>query len=60
MSPLEPISRGEAQERLRELQMLSDHERAHREGDQVLCRLLTTLGCGGVVREWEKLRRWYS
>lgn len=33
---------------------------AHGRADQIICRLLSDLGYGDVVREFEKIDRWYA
>jgi hypothetical protein len=51
----------DAQEYVQRLQNLGgDVEAQHSDGDKILCELLTKLGYGAVVEEWEKLHRWYS
>lgn len=37
-----------------------DTENAHGQADKVLCKLLYGLGFADVVREWEKVPRWYA
>lgn len=38
----------------------SDPEGSHAKADEILCELLKSLGCADVVKEFEKLERWYS
>lgn len=52
------MTRGEAVDRMRELQRDRDHEAAHGRADAVLCELLRDLGFGDVVDEYLKLQRW--
>ena len=56
------ITRVEALKCLRSTQKWEDEDvqMAHLVADRVLCELLTTLGCGDVVEEWRKIRKWYA
>jgi hypothetical protein len=38
----------------------TDYEMTHINGDALLCKLLTKLGCEDVVKEFEDLRKWYA
>lgn len=38
----------------------TDVEKAHARADDVLCTLLTALGHGAVVEEYEKISKWYA
>jgi hypothetical protein len=46
--------------KLVECQKNRDVEVAHGNADDVLCDLLTDLGYGAVVAEWDKVRKWYA
>jgi len=37
-----------------------DLEADHCEADEILCTLLSDLGCEKVVAEWRKIRKWYA
>ena len=37
-----------------------DAEISHKRADKVLCELLTELGFGDVVAEYEKVEKWYA
>ncbi|NNG05213.1 MAG: hypothetical protein HKM95_14110 [Inquilinus sp.] len=50
----------EAEGRLEELQLLGDLEQAHIDADKVLCDLLTALGFGSVVAEFEAIDKYYG
>lgn len=54
------MSREEAIAKLKILQDLGDKEIAHANADDVLCHLLTALGYGDVVAEYEKIDKWYA
>jgi hypothetical protein len=56
------MTRKQAVKELKKLQAKSedDAESAHVDADDVLCKLLTTLGYGDVVEEFNKVDRWYS
>jgi len=54
------MTKQEAIARLRQCKNNADIEFAHMEADQILCDLLTTLGYGDVVEEFEKLDKWYA
>lgn len=45
---------------LKELQMSSNTESAHKDADEWLCYLLEELGYEDVVEEYEKIDKWYS
>ena len=38
----------------------SDIESGHWRADEILCKLLISLGYQDVVDEWEKVRKWYA
>lgn len=54
------MTRGEAIDRLRELQHGEDIELDHETADEILCNLLDSLGYGDVVEEWKKINKWYA
>ena len=45
---------------LRTLQQGNDPEGGHVDADNVLCELLSNLGYGDVVEEFEKIYKWYA
>ncbi len=45
---------------LRKIQKNDDKEEAHIDADEVLCKLLLTLGYKEVVKEYEKIDKWYA
>jgi len=47
-------------EALKEYQVEGDVENDHLEADNLLCELLTRLGYSDVVKEWEKVYKWYA
>jgi hypothetical protein len=59
-SDLKPISREDAVFALKALQTGGDIEIEHAEADEILCRLLKTLGFDEVVDEWWKIDKWYA
>lgn len=46
--------------RLIELQHNSDTEVAHLSADQILCNILEELGYSDVVKEYNKIEKWYA
>lgn len=46
-------------ERMKKLKELDIEER-HLKADELLCQLLKSLGCRAIVKEFEKLGKWYS
>ena len=50
----------QAIEELKEAQKNRDTEAAHDHADDVLCKLLTTLGFTDVVEEYNKVDKWYA
>jgi hypothetical protein len=54
------MTREEAIEKLKECQKSGDTEAAHSEADDVLCQLLNALGYAIVVKEYEKIDKWYA
>lgn len=47
-------------ERLKTEQNNYDTEYAHSAADNILCDLLTELGYGDVVKEYNKIEKWYA
>jgi len=45
---------------LQQEQKNDDLESAHGTADRVLCDLLTELGYGDVVAEYDKIEKWYA
>ena len=45
---------------LEHIQTIDDKEVAHMQADAVLMSLLTALGFSDVVREYEKVEKWYA
>lgn len=54
------MTREEAIKDLIELQKSRDMEAAHITADDILCRLLRSLGYADVVSAWEQLPKWYA
>ena len=46
--------------RLQFLVQSGDTESAHAEADNLLCELLTKLGCEAVVETYKRIERWYA
>lgn len=46
--------------KLKELQTSGPSEESHMIADDILCKLLITLGCREVVKEYSKLDKWYA
>lgn len=47
-------------EALKQLLNESDLEKAHEQADDALCGFLIGLGYEDVVKEWEKIQKWYA
>lgn len=45
---------------LQQEQKNGDIESAHANADQVLCDLLTELGYGDVIAEYDKVDKWFA
>ena len=45
---------------LAHIQTIDDKEVAHIQADAVLINMLTALGFADVVREYEKVEKWYA
>jgi hypothetical protein len=54
------MKRKEAINQLREIQEIANFEIAHRMADDILCRLLVSLGYADVVAEYNKVGKWYD
>jgi hypothetical protein len=54
------MKRKEAIDQLREIQEIANFEVAHRMADDILCRLLISLGYADVVAEYNKVGKWYD
>ena len=54
------MTREQAIELLKAEQNSGDTEAAHGNADDILCQLLTAIGYGDVVAEWEKVDKWYA
>ncbi len=49
-----------AMDKLKEAQLIEDSAEAHVEADEILCELLTKIGYEDVVKEYNKVGKWYS
>jgi hypothetical protein len=54
------MTKKEAIKKLKKIQKSSDVERAHVDADVILCELLEQFGYADVVRQYEKVSKWYS
>jgi hypothetical protein len=54
------MTRKEAIDELREIQGIGALKVGHRMADDVLCRLLRSLGYRDVVAEYNKVGKWYD
>lgn len=54
------ITREDAIEELIKQQNNEDIEVAHLTADNILCRLLESLGYSDVIREYDKVEKWYA
>jgi hypothetical protein len=50
----------EAIDQLREIQEINALKVGHRLADDILCRLLQSLGYADVVAEYNKVGKWYD
>jgi len=60
LDELKTITREEAIQELRDLQVGGDTESEHWQADEVLCRVLKSLGETEIVEEWLKVEKWYA
>jgi len=49
-----------AMSELKKLRNSYDTEVAHHKADEILCELLSALGCGDIVDVYEDIEKWYS
>lgn len=54
------ITREEIIRRLKKMQEPGDPMANHEKADKLLCTLLRQLGYADVVREWQKIFKWYA
>lgn len=54
------MTREQAIAELKNCQEPGDTEAAHSVADEILCKLLRSLGYRDVVDEWEKVEKWYA
>lgn len=54
------MTREEAIAKLKELQRGYDTEVDHVEADDVICKLLESLGYEDVVKEYDTIGKWYA
>ncbi|WP_447881021.1 hypothetical protein [Serratia fonticola] len=54
------MTKAQAIKKLKELQEIDDTEAAHCEADDVLVKLLISLGHGEVADEFERIGKWYA
>ena len=54
------MTREQAIKELEEWQSCGDYEIAHSRGDDILCKLLKTLGYEDVVEAWDEIPKWYA
>lgn len=57
---VEPTPRQTALTELQQLQKFHDVEFAHSRADDILCELLAASGFEDVVKEYQKVRKWYA
>jgi hypothetical protein len=60
LDEMKPITREEAIQALKDCQVGSDIESEHGEADEILCRVLKSLGETEIVEEWLKVDKWYA
>jgi len=60
LDELKTITREEAIQELRDLQVGGDIESEHWQADEILCRVLKSLGETEIVEEWLKVEKWYA
>ena len=54
------MKRNEAMDLLREIQEIADIDVACRLADDILCRLLQSLGYADAVAEYDKVGKWFD
>jgi hypothetical protein len=54
------MKRNDGIDQLGEIQEIADIEVAHRLADDILCRLLQSLGYADVVAEYNKVGKWFG
>ncbi len=54
------MTKEQAIEELKNEQSNGDTEMAHGNADDILCKLLASLGYAEVVAEYEKVSKWYA
>lgn len=54
------MKREQAIKELKEAQSNGDQEDAHIIADNILCKLLASLGYADVVEEYKKVSKWYA
>jgi len=54
------MTKEEAVLALVELQDMTDIEKGHAKADEILCKLLDSLGYSDVVSEYVKISKWYA
>lgn len=52
--------RAKAIKQLKELQSSSDIESIHSQADKILCSYLRSIGEVDLVKEYEKIEKWYA
>ena len=57
---IKKINIEEIKAKLKELQQSDDVELSHYEADQIICNLLNDLGYTDVVKEYNKISKWYA
>lgn len=50
----------EAVEKLEVIEKSGDTEAGHMEADDILCNVLTALGCKEIADAFEKIDKWYA
>ena len=56
----EKINIEEIKAKLKELQQSDDVEQSHYEADQIICNLLNDLGYKDILKEYNKISKWYA
>ena len=55
-----PITPGEFEKRMKELDMGGDCEGPHIDADKLLCEVLESLGYEGGVKIFKNMDKWYA